>query len=422
MKIGLFGTFDIGNFGDVLFPLVAQAMLQRARPGTQLELYSYRPKSSANWYYDVLPIQSLPERLGSLDLVLVGGGHLLHGNRYMAAGYGPTDPSIPHPFGFWWLPVMAAAMARVPSALHGVSIDPGFPGWCEPMLKAFAETVDYPSVRDTASQARLSGWAPSRDVTMIPDSIFSISRLIERGKLSPQCAAYFSEHGLHEKPYLIVQPSAALRAYMPFMDRLIDLALARGWAVLELPIFAEAHNRVGVFASRPGVISATHWPEPMLLAEIIANSAAVAGISLHLSIVASTYGIPVFRPRYARGSKYILLDGLSNISFMDDGSADLRDAANAYTPDRRIGQWQASLDQHYDRLIALAMEGSQRIERHVRGWDMLRDIPDSFRQRRAFGERLADVKLHARRSRHFLMAQAMPAMRWVRSAIRSRKR
>src|SRR3546814_10897526 len=94
-------------------------MFRKIDPSIDLERYSYRPKSAADWYYDVRPIQALPDRLPDLDLVLVGGGHLLHANRYMAAGYGPTDPAIPHPFGFWWLPVMAAGLGGVPSAQIG---------------------------------------------------------------------------------------------------------------------------------------------------------------------------------------------------------------------------------------------------------------------------------------------------------------
>src|SRR3546814_17962272 len=77
------------------------------------------------------------------------------------------------------------SLGGVPSALHGISIDPSFPEWAAQLLSGFAEVVDYAKARDPASQARLTSWAPHRTVSIITDSIFSIRRVIERGTLYP---------------------------------------------------------------------------------------------------------------------------------------------------------------------------------------------------------------------------------------------
>lgn len=41
-QIGLFGTFDVENFGDLLFPLVAEAELSKRLGPVKLHPFSYR--------------------------------------------------------------------------------------------------------------------------------------------------------------------------------------------------------------------------------------------------------------------------------------------------------------------------------------------------------------------------------------------
>src|SRR3546814_9496351 len=95
---------------------------------------------------------------------------------------------------------------------------------------------------------------------------------------------------------------------------------------------------------------------------------------------------------------------------MEDCAPDFGDADNSYAADPKIAGWQKILDQHYQRLIALAEQGQARADRSAKGWDMLVRTPEAFRERRSPQERLDEMKLRARRSRHFLMAQMMPAL------------
>ena len=62
--VGMFGTFDIGNFGDLLFPIVAERKLAQLGP-TELVRFSYLKKRAPEWCYDVEPIDSLPEAIGT---------------------------------------------------------------------------------------------------------------------------------------------------------------------------------------------------------------------------------------------------------------------------------------------------------------------------------------------------------------------
>jgi len=401
IRVGMFGTFDIGNFGDLLFPIVAERKLAELGD-VELVRFSYLQKSASEWCYGVEPIDSLPGAIGNLDLAIIGGGHLIHFNPRMASGYRPENPAIPHPLGFWWLPAVTAAIANVPVAVHGVSSDATLPDWAAPLLRTFLGAANYPTVRDTGTASRLAPYCPAgREIAIVPDSIFSIGDIIERGKHSPQYEEFCRKAGL-KSPYLIVQPSDALWRRKGQISAYLQEARAKGWDVLELPIGFGIGNYTGFYET--GVTARpSEWPEPLLLAEIIANSEAAIGVSLHLSVVASCYGIPVYRPRYARSSKFIVLDDLPNIAFLEDQP--VLKGRGETTPDCSIVDgYRTQLNAHWKRMADLARQkASAEPVRARAAWDQLCLTPEAFRQLRGVSDRWFDFKQGARRQRQFFM-------------------
>lgn len=399
MKIGMFGTFDVGNFGDILFPIIAEKKLA-ALGHFEIEKFSFRKCSAATWCYDVTPMEELPSRIADLDLVIVGGGHLVHFNPNMQKGYKPNTPDIPHPLGFWWLPALAGASAGLPVALHGVSTDPYFPDWASTLMVAFVDSLTVATVRDEQSRLRLQAFNKSeKSIEILPDSVFSLPDLVTRSDHSPALTSFLNAVGVSGK-YLIIQPSYVLRPHMAEIERLVIEAKNKGWDVLELPIGAELFNDIGFYPDSWGVKRITTWPEPFVLAEVIANAEAVCGVSLHLSIVASCYGIPVFRPAYSRTSKYITIDGLANISFFGSDKP-LRGWSDTVPDLSPITERRALLDGHWRRLAALA-EARSATPRRVVGWEMLCATPDAFKNLATGKDKIAAVRQSATRKRNFV--------------------
>jgi lipopolysaccharide transport system ATP-binding protein len=240
-----------------------------------------------------------------------------------------------------------------------------------------------------------------REIELIPDSVFSVPDIIERGTHSDAFRSTTERWGL-KRPYLIVQPSDALWRHKDVIAGYLRAAAAKGWDVLELPIGFEIGNYTGFY--KEGVtVRAGEWPEPLLLAEIIANAEAAIGISLHLSVVASCFGIPVYRPPYARSSKFVVLEGLPNISFFGDGAPLLgRDELSADL--HQVSEYRAKLDVHWQRLAQLAGPAAIADAARVRGaWTQLCMTPDAFRRTGGFRSRIQAKSLELRRRRHFVM-------------------
>ncbi|MEY2460500.1 MAG: hypothetical protein QOG30_2330, partial [Acidimicrobiaceae bacterium] len=153
--IGVVGAFDVQNFGDLLFPLVARTELERRLGPVELVPFSYRPMGSGEWPYSVASLADFGAAVGDLDLLLVGGGDLIRGDANVAPGYRPTDTRTPHPFGLWLVPTLVAGAAGVPVVWNSVGVLPTLSPSLAPLLEAAVGAVAHLAVRDDYSARNL---------------------------------------------------------------------------------------------------------------------------------------------------------------------------------------------------------------------------------------------------------------------------
>jgi lipopolysaccharide transport system ATP-binding protein len=107
-EIGIAGTFDVQNLGDLLFPIIAEAELRHRLGPLNVHRFSYAEKHPPDWPYRVESVAALPQRTADLDAMLIGGGHLIRFDKAVAPGYGPPHPDIHHPTGYWLMPALLA--------------------------------------------------------------------------------------------------------------------------------------------------------------------------------------------------------------------------------------------------------------------------------------------------------------------------
>jgi hypothetical protein len=91
-QIAIFGTFDVENYGDLLFPLIAEAELAERLGAVELHRFSYHARTPPDWPYTVTSVTELPQIAGSLDGALIGGGFIMRFDKEVAPGYGPPTP------------------------------------------------------------------------------------------------------------------------------------------------------------------------------------------------------------------------------------------------------------------------------------------------------------------------------------------
>ncbi len=323
IQIGLFGTFDVENFGDLLFPFIAEKELSKRLDEVSLRPFSYQGKLSSNWPFQVTSLTELLKTVRDLDGILIGGGHIVRFDKQVAPGYAPPDPSIPHPTGYWLVPALIALQQKLPLIWNAPCVheSDGFPEWSRALLELVLQNSSYISVRDEDSRIVLSRYSGNARITVIPDTAFGISSLLDQQNTSPAFENLRRQTGL-TKPYIIIQPTHTTE---PFLKLLEKYAEQFGeFHFLVVPI-SPIHGDQNLLLQKrfPWMVYLNEWPHPLLIAELISQAEAVIGHSYHLSVTALSFGIPVFRSISYDHGKYKALAHFKTIHPLPHTKEDL---------------------------------------------------------------------------------------------------
>lgn len=313
--VGISGTFDVENYGDLLFPLIAEAELRQRLGSVILHRFSYHSRSTGAWPFAVRALAELPEAAGALDGLILGGGDLVRFDKAVAPGYGPSEPGLHHPTGYWLTPMLIALQQGCPVVWNAPGVHGDVPAWAGPLLELVIRLSSYVTVRDEASCQALQPFAERPAPRVVPDTVFGIPRLVDGTRPSPAYTRLCADVGLRP-PYILVQAVAGLEAFARMVranpQRFAD------YQVVVLPIGPALCDDAELVARvLPGALRVTPWPSPLLIAELIGQAAAAVGISLHLAITALAFGVPVFRPSTSAGGKFAALRAFTTVHLFE---------------------------------------------------------------------------------------------------------
>jgi lipopolysaccharide transport system ATP-binding protein len=292
-NFAMFGTFDVENYGDILFPIIAKQCLQQRLGTVHLQRYSYHGKTPDNWPYEVTPVEAFCSSVRQCDGVIIGGGHLIRFDQDVAAGYAPGAPWISHPYGYWLSPGLLAAQHGIAVVWNAPSCLGAVPTWAESLLGALLRHSAYISVRDADSQQVLASLSGESQVELVPDSVFGLADLLDIRQTSAGFAQLRADWKI-SKPYIVIQAaSAGLALFLAMLSEHASQFAA--YDLVVLPVGPAVGDDAGVASfDLPGLIKLPFIRDPLLLAEVIGHAEGVVGSSLHLSITALVFGVPVF--------------------------------------------------------------------------------------------------------------------------------
>ncbi|APE44425.1 hypothetical protein BOO69_14155 [Sulfitobacter alexandrii] len=302
--------FDMLNFGDLMFPVVA---------AHELGLRGYQVQALSPTGATINLKQAVPSRpvWSALDPgrsfagILIGGGYIVHTHRmdtmmeYRGQGIGAAvAPSV------WLGSTLAAALRDVPIAWNA----PGVPHPLRPRVEVLAAAAfaaaDYLSLRDAGS-ARMAN-VPT--ATIVPDPILGLDRVWPRDGLVDDFFRLCAQLGLDRQDRILavhvrqrslggepipsfVNGLAAACRSLDLTPVLIGLGTAHADDRIARELAATLRDR-GVWAV------ALDRPEGLRdVAALLAHARAYVGSSLHGYIAATAYGVPgllVARPAYRK--------------------------------------------------------------------------------------------------------------------------
>lgn len=367
------GTFDVQNYGDLLFPIIAGFRLKPFN----VDILPISPTGFDSGWRDTARAASFISMLnepGKIDAVLIGGGNIVYAEPTSLRDYEGALSNRAYA-GLWFGATLAAAMRNIAVVWNA----PGVPTPLTKDVKAAGviaalRAADYLSVRDEASRENLG--ASRSECSIVPDTAADVARMWPRPTLAP------AFKGLIERK--LAQPDAKFLA-IHIKERSLDFDHPTMAAAIEQ--FAGGHGLTPMLIAigrchddhvaarliaRHLRIAHVLLDDPAGLAEIaaaIAHATLFLGASLHGYITCAAYDVPgvvVARPPLAKFGGFLAHTGRPQDLAGDWRTAFALGAERlAEPPARRIPDtlFQA-LDAHWDRIrAALVAPAPKMLER-----------------------------------------------------------
>lgn len=388
LKIGIFGTFDVQNYGDLLFPLIAEYELQKRLGQVQIQPFSYHSKSAANWYYPVTSLEDLPTQMSLLDGVLIGGGHIIRFDKGIAPGYLPPSTQIHHPTGYWLAPILIALQYGIPVAWNSPGVYGEIPHWARLLFSLALEQSHYVSVRDEWAKELLQTFSmqSGSQINVRPDSAFGIASVFPHSQPSSEYLRLLESLNL-TRPYLVVQATNNLEQFGYLVQKNPDFF--NQYHIIALPTAPVCGDDTYYLEKCiPSFLTILEWPNPALMTEIICGSQAVIGVSLHLSITALAYGIPVFRP-ILENRKFSLLAQFDTVYFFDTNESIslewFKSRVGQSATGIRVKNMLQQLNLHWDHIAKTFSKDTRQTNALTalsKAWQVLPNIMESMYQKK----------------------------------------
>jgi polysaccharide pyruvyl transferase WcaK-like protein len=364
-KVGIFGTFDVPNFGDLLFPLIAQKRLGALLP---VEIAAGSPAGGAPIWDDCYP--STPLGFQGLDGVLVGGGNIIRMSAATLDEYQINAAAIAGYPMLWAGPINFAGEGK-PVCWNAPGVPEPFPPFQHALVRTAMEAASYLSVRDEDSRRLLLDIWPDAAIDIVPDTAWDIPMLWSDEELN---RSYRDTVGHDSTPTIAVHLNARyLGASEKVVAEYLDTIAKQTRSVPVLMAMGPCHGddvlarRMSSLMSVKPVVIDT--PSSLLqIAACIARSAAYLGSSMHGFITAAAFGVPALAVASQSVRKFAGLQTLLSPSQILAGNwAEARDWAateagrNDVFAAKKI-EIRKSLDAHWDKIASAftAREGARR--------------------------------------------------------------
>ena len=356
-RIAQIGTFDLENYGDLLFPLVLKEELRRRVPDLAIDLFS--PKGGAMPFdgRPVYPIGSLPERFSSVhyDAVVIGGGDLIRCDAQFAPSSEYKHCSSPQEL--WQLAVNAARQAGAKIIFNAPGVPFPLAGAHGQQAAACLADVEYLSVRGWRSAAALRDCGVRELIHVVPDSAFLMQGVYSDEQLEAAYRALCRRCSLPED-YLLVQYNdyagtsdlAAAEAVLRQLEQKLGCRIVLmpiGYVHRDEVFLAElnAHNS---FAQLTGRLTICE------MMTLLAHARYTAASSFHGIITSMVFQVPCFPLHIARTNK---MQELCEMAGVEDSLClcfeDLLSKAPATVSPSRLAALIAEANRHMDEIARL---------------------------------------------------------------------
>ncbi len=364
-NIAICGTFNVDNYGDVIFPEVfKRAMKQR---NLDFELFLISPAiTSENTLcpnakvYSTDMLDFLHKSYG-IDVIVIGGGALVHYNKIPVKLPDDDFFSEYNIYDSWYTPIEFAARNNIKVLFNLPQMPYEIPENLKEVTKAAFGMADYISFRDKVSAQYLRAVYDenSPEINVYPDSVCCIAQILPKEEIAGFCDKLLP----FEDKYAVIQfnaqkPSCEDEKLFDVINSLVE----KQYKIVFLPL-GYTHNDDAVmkeYNRKYGNIG--YIPEKKLnifeMTAILSGCSVYIGSSFHGAIVSMSYGALAVSYNYIfPKTKNREVFSMYNIdTFVAESANDIEKILKAYfngemsfKPD--INGVASRTQEHFDRLF-----------------------------------------------------------------------
>jgi BirA family biotin operon repressor/biotin-[acetyl-CoA-carboxylase] ligase len=378
LRIGLWGTFDVDNYGDLLLAHISGGELSARLPGAVV-----RPYSPFGWFHPVgFEGVDLPEPLGvwsperaarlasELDCVVIGGGDLIHTEvESLAHAYGidPAEMRRRDPSRFFIDGLGPELERERPVVWSAVGVPADLTGEMRDRVRSAVRFRPYLAVRDDISRLRLQDAGVEGAIEVVPDPAVLLPRIFPPNRLEPALEHlvrmdWFPRAG----PAVAVQANGLMVPWVPALTEAIRSVFGEERAsvvTLEIgPCHGDGEFAHALHGALEGSMPLYHVPGTARLEHIAAairGAAAFIGSSLHGSITAFAFERPYAMLHGVGLSKIegfaILAEGADQVVRTPEELPEVLPRMRAPEPSV-VTALQDRVEAHFDRIAKIAEE------------------------------------------------------------------
>ncbi len=189
-NIAICGTFNVENYGDLMFPEVFKMAMQKR--GLQFEMYMFSPGRSEkkaldpnSYVYSVDEIDEIHKKV-HFDAVIIGGGAIIHYNKISVKFQNDNFFSDYKIYDSWYTPIEFAIRNNVKILFNLPQVPYLFFVDHKELAKAAFNSAEYISFRDNLSKEYTQELYDKKDcpnIFVYPDSVCCLPALINYEQL-----------------------------------------------------------------------------------------------------------------------------------------------------------------------------------------------------------------------------------------------
>lgn len=188
-NIAICGTFNVDNYGDVMFPEIFKRAMKKR--GLDFELFLISPGETTTdtlcpntKVYSVSELENI-HKSNAIDAIVIGGGALIHYNKIPVQLPNSNKFTEYNIYDSWYTPIEFAVRNNIKVLFNLPQVPYDFPSELKEVTKFSFKGAEYISLRDNVSAEKLAAVFENDcpEIAVYPDTVCSIQNMISKSEL-----------------------------------------------------------------------------------------------------------------------------------------------------------------------------------------------------------------------------------------------